>query len=219
MAPIFITGGTGYMGKRLIKQLVARGYDVTALVRKGSEHKLPKGVRAIVADVFDASTFQQWIPKAAVYVQLLGVPHPSPRKKAQFKEIDLRSVKSSADAAAAAKVSHFIYVSVAMTESGLMKNYQAVRREGEAYLQTKALPCTFVRPWYVLGPGHWWPVLLLPVYGIAQLNEAWRKKAAAFSLVTIGQMLRILLKAIESPGMPRRIVEVQHIRKEILPVI
>ena len=219
MAPIFITGGTGYMGRRLLKQLVARGCDVTALVRKGSEQKLPKGVRAIIADPFDAATFGQWIPKGAVYVQLLGVAHPSPRKKEQFKEIDLRSVKASADAAASANVSHFIYVSVAMAESSAMKDYQAVRKEGEAYLQSKTFPCTIIRPWYVLGPGHWWPVLLLPVYGIAQLNEAWRKKAGSFSLVTIGQMLRILLKVIETPPAPRRVIEVQHIKKEILPAI
>lgn len=219
MAPIFITGGTGYMGKRLIKALVSRGYDVTALVRKGSERKLPKGVRAIIADPFDAATFQQWIPKGAVFVQLLGVPHPSPKKKEQFKEVDLRSVKASADAAAATGASHFVYVSVAQTESSVIKDYQAVRKEGEAYLQAKGFPSTFIRPWYVLGPGNWWPVLLLPVYGVAQFKEAWRKKAAAFSLVTLKQMLRILLKAIETPPMQRRIIEVQHIKKEILPQI
>ena len=42
MVPIFITGGTGYIGKRLIKRLVLLGYDVTALVRKGSENNLQK---------------------------------------------------------------------------------------------------------------------------------------------------------------------------------
>lgn len=219
MSPIFITGGTGYVGTRLIKQLVARGYDVTALVRKGSEAKLPKGVRGIVADPFEASTFQQWIPKGAVFVQLLGVSHPSPRKKEQFREIDLRSVKASADAAAAVGVSHFVYVSVAMAESSVMKDYQAVRKEGEWYLQTKSFPCTFIRPWYVLGPGHWWPVLLLPVYGLAQFHEAWRKKAEAFSFVTIAQMLYILHKVIETPPVPRRTIEVKHIKKEILPAI
>ena len=219
MTPIFITGGTGYMGKRLLKALVSRGYDVTALVRKGSERKLPKGVRAIIANPFDPATFQQWIPKGAVFVQLLGVPHPSPQKKDQFTEVDLRSVKASADAAAAIGASHFVYLSVAMTQSNVMKEYQAVRKEGEAYLQTKPLSCTFIRPWYVLGPGHWWPVLLLPFYGLAQFKEAWRKKAAAFSLVTLKQMLCILIKAIETPPAQRRIIEVQHIKKEILPQI
>lgn len=215
MAPVFITGGTGYMGKRLIKKLVARGCDVTALVRKGSEGKLPKGVRAIIADPFDANTFQQWIPKGAVYLQLLGVPHPSPRKAQLFRQIDLRSVTASADAAIAAKVSHFVYVSVAMTETKLMKDFQDVRREGEGYLLTKGFPCTFIRPWYVLGPGHWWPVFLLPAYGIAKLVPAWKEKAKAFGLVTIGQMIQTLADVAEAPPQRVRIIEIPQIGKSI----
>jgi len=216
MPPIFITGGTGYMGKRLIKKLVSQGYDVTALVRKGSEGKLPKGVRAIIANPFDATTFQQWIPKGAVYVQLLGVSHPSPRKKELFHQIDLPSVKASADAAVFASVSHFVYLSVAMTPTRIMQDFQEVRREGEAYLLTKGFPCTFVRPWYVLGPGHLWPVFLLPFYGIAELVPAWRQKTRAFAFVTIGQMIETLQKAIASPPQRKRIVEIRQTRKGTL---
>jgi uncharacterized protein YbjT (DUF2867 family) len=216
MAPIFITGGTGYMGKRLIKVLVSKGYDVTALVRKGSEAKLPKGVRAIVANPFDAASFQQWIPKGAVYVQLLGVAHPSPRKKEMFRQIDLPSVKASADAAVAANVSHFVYLSVAMMPTRIMEDFQEVRREGEAYLLTKGFPCTFVRPWYVLGPGHLWPVLLLPFYGFAELVPAWRQKTRAFAFVTIKQITGVLVKAVGATPPRKRIVEIRQIRKSSL---
>ena len=40
---IFITGGTGYIGSRLIPLLAQRDHSVCALVRKGSERKLPSG--------------------------------------------------------------------------------------------------------------------------------------------------------------------------------
>lgn len=217
LPPIFITGGTGYLGRRLIKKLVARGYEVTALTRKGSEHKLPPGVRGIIADPFDPATFIQWVPEGAVYVQLLGVHHPSPRKKELFREIDLQSAKTSADAAALARVSHFVYASVAMTETKLMREFQDARREGEDYLRTKGFPCTFIRPWYVVGPGHWWPVLLLPLYGIARLVPAWREKAKALRLVSIGQMVQALLGAVEGPPPQRvRILEIDQIKKPAL---
>lgn len=220
MHPIFITGGTGYIGKRLIKKLVTLGYDVTALVRQGSENKLPKGVRAIIADPFDASTFLEWIPRNAIYIQLLGVSHPSPSKKVLFREIDLKSAKTSADAAANSKAIHFVYLSVAMAETKLMKDYQDVRRECEIYLGSKPFPLTILRPWYVLGPGHWWPVFLLPAYGFAKFVPAWRKKAEQFSTVTMGQMLKALVHIVEAPPPQRqRILEVKHIKKNILPSI
>jgi len=219
MTPIFITGGTGYIGKRLIKQLVAKGYDVTALVRKGSEHKLPPGVRAIIGDPFDATTFQNWIPKGATFIQLLGVSHPSPRKKELFRSIDLQSVKASAVAAVKAGVSHFIYVSVAMAETKMMKDYRDVRKESEALLLSKNLTCTFIRPWYVIGPGHLWPLFLSPLYGAAYFFPSAKDKAKALSLVTIRQLLNTLEKAIDAPPQKLRVFEVNHIKRNSLPAI
>ena len=219
MTPIFITGGTGYIGKRLIKQLVAKGYDVTALVRKGSEHKLPPGVRAIIGDPFNAATFQNWIPKGATFIQLLGVSHPSPRKKELFRSVDLQSVKASAEAAVKGSVSHFVYVSVAMTETNVMKDYRDVRKESEALLLSKNLTCTFIRPWYVIGPGHLWPLFLSPLYGAVFFFPSMKAKAKTLSLVTIKQLLNTLEKAIDAPPQKLRVFEVNHIKRNSLPAI
>jgi uncharacterized protein YbjT (DUF2867 family) len=212
---IFITGATGYIGTRLIKLLTGRGHRVIALVRKGSETKVPAGAEVVTGNPFDATTFQQQVPRGSVFIQLLGVPHPSPKKEKQFKEIDLRSVKASADAAGNAGVQHFIYVSVAMMPSKLMQAYQEVRKEGERYCLGKTFNCTFIRPWYVVGPGHWWPVLLLPFYGLAEIIPAWRKKARAVSLVTISQMLKALVSVAENEPLPIRILEIKDIRKTV----
>jgi len=45
-----------------------------------------------------------------------------------------------------------------------MKHYVAVRAEGERLLRESGIAATFIRPWYVLGPGHLWPYLILPLY-------------------------------------------------------
>lgn len=210
---VFITGATGYMGTRLIKRLLEHEHHVIALVRKGSEHKVPAGAEIITGDPFDADDFQRLIPAGSVFVQLLGVAHPSPKKAKQFKDIDMRSVKASADASSNAGVAHFIYVSVAMEPSRLMEAYQQARKEGEEYCLGKKLHSTFIRPWYVLGPGHWWPIILLPFYGLAELSPGLRKKARTKALVTIKQMLNTLMNTIESPASPLRILEIKDIRR------
>ena len=213
MPSIFITGGTGYIGSRLVKKLLPKNYRVVALVRKGSENRIPQGVEVVVGNPFDERTFREHIPHGAIFIQLLGVPHPSPKKAALFKEIDLKSVKASANAAAYAGVSHFIYISVAMSESSLMKVYQDVRKEGEEYCLSKDLNCTFIRPWYVLGPGHWWPVLLLPLYGISEIVPSLRRKARSKALVTIHQILRTLVKAVEQQPVHQSVLEIKNIRR------
>lgn len=210
---VFITGASGYIGTRLAKRLLKKGHRVIALVRKGSENKIPKSADIVIGNPFDAKTFQQKIPADAVIVQLLGVAHPSPKKSQKFKEIDLRSVKATADAAANAGITHFVYVSVAMAPIKFMQAYQEVRKQGEQYCLSKTFNCTFIRPWYVIGPGHWWPVLLLPIYGLAEIIPSWRIKARAMALVTIKQMLHALINVIEDESSSQRILETKDIRR------
>ncbi|MFL5496078.1 MAG: NAD-dependent epimerase/dehydratase family protein [Gemmatimonadales bacterium] len=59
---VFVTGGTGYLGRVLIPELLHRGHAVRALVRPGSGRGLPK---------------------------------PSPAKAAQFRAVDLASIRAS----------------------------------------------------------------------------------------------------------------------------
>lgn len=210
---VFITGASGYIGTRLIKRLIKREHHVIALVRKGSENKIPAGAQIVVGNPFDPQTFQSLIPAGCVLVQLLGVTHPSPKKVKQFVEIDLRSVKASADAAENAGVAHFVYMSVAMAPLKLMQAYQDVRKEGEKYCLSKTFNCTFIRPWYVIGPGHWWPVILLPLYGIAEIIPSWRKKARAMAFVTIRQMLDTLVYVTENKSPLFRTLEIKEIRR------
>ena len=51
----------------------------------------------------------------------------------------------------------------------MMKAYIQVRSECEAMIRESGMNATILRPWYVLGPGHRWPYLLLPVYKIMEL--------------------------------------------------
>ncbi len=214
MTDVFITGGTGYIGRRLIALLLKKGYAVKALVREGSEKKLSKSCNYVTGDPFNASTFATDIPAGATFVQLLGVAHPRPSKKEQFRTVDLASVKASADAAKTAGVRHFIYVSVAQTPTSIMKDFQQCRAEGEAAIGALQLPATFIRPWYVVGPGHYWPVLFQPLFAILRWIPATSNKAKALKLVTLKQMVHALLYAIENiPSAGINIIEIDAIRK------
>jgi uncharacterized protein YbjT (DUF2867 family) len=208
---IFVTGGTGYIGSRLIPLLASRGHRVRALVRPGSEGRLPAGCAHVTGDPLRLETFASDVAPADTFVQLVGVPHPSPAKAAQFREIDLASAKASSEAAARAGVAHFVYVSVAQPAPA-MKEYQAARAEGESFVRASGLNATFLRPWYVLGPGHRWPYLLVPFYAIAELLPPTREAARRIGLVTLGQMLRALVWSVENPARGIRILDVPGIR-------
>jgi uncharacterized protein YbjT (DUF2867 family) len=208
---VFITGGTGYIGRVLIPRLIERGHNVRALVRRGSELKLPAGCQAVFGNALDASTFADQVVPSDTFVQLVGVPHPAPAKAAEFQSIDLASVRASVSAATVAGVKHFVYVSVAQP-SPVMKAYQAVRAQGEQMIRDSGIDATILRPWYVLGPGHRWPYALVPMYWLFEQIPSTRDTARRLGLVTLNQMVNALVASVEGTADGIRMLEVPSIR-------
>jgi nucleoside-diphosphate-sugar epimerase len=99
VANVFITGGTGYIGSRLIPALQALGHQVRVLVRSGSEKKLPPNVETIQGHALIADSYTDHISPADTFLHLIGTPHPSPAKAKQFQEIDLVSIEVATKAA------------------------------------------------------------------------------------------------------------------------
>lgn len=208
---VFVAGGTGYVGRPLITQLLARGHEVRALVRPGSEKKLPAGCQAIPGDALDGESYVSKIAPSDTFMQLVGVSHPSPAKAAEFRSIDLASGQSAVEAARSAGVQHFVYISVAHP-APMMKAYIEVRSQCEALIQRSGMNATILRPWYVLGPGHRWPYLLLPAYKLMEMLPATREGATRLGLVTLDQMIAALIDAVEAPARGVRVLEVPEIR-------
>jgi uncharacterized protein YbjT (DUF2867 family) len=211
MANVFITGASGFMGRRLCAELLRRGHTVTGLVRPGSEQRLAPGCTTVIGNPLDPASYRDRVPGHDAFVQLVGVSHPSPAKAAQFRSIDLASTKASVENAAAAGIPHFVYVSVAHP-APVMREYIAARSEGEAAIGAAGLNATILRPWYVLGPGRLWPLLLLPGYWLFGLLPKTRESARRLGLVTLKQMVNALADAVEHPAKGMRIVEVPEIR-------
>ena len=129
----------------------------------------------------------------------------------QFRAVDLPSVRASLAAAQEAKIRHLVYVSVAQP-APVMKAYIQVRAECETLIRTIGLSATMLRPWYILGPGHYWPMALLPLYAVLKRLPGTREAAERLGLVTIQQMVSALVWAIEHPAEGVRVVEVARIR-------
>ena len=209
---IFITGGTGFMGRSLIPELLKRGHEVRALVRRGSESKLPAGCQLLTGDPLDRASFAHEIGPADTFVQLVGVAHPSPAKAKEFRSVDLKSASEAIQAASEAGVKHFVYVSVAQP-APIMKAYVEARAEGEAQLRASGLDATVLRPWYVLGPGRQWPRLLKPFYWLMERIPSKRETARRLGLMTDAEMRGALVYAVENPAEGVRIFSVPEIKE------
>lgn len=210
---VCVAGATGYIGSRLAARLVEYCDAVRAIVRPRSLGRLPHGVDAIEGDALDATDYARAIGDADTVVHLIGTPHPGPAKAREFVTVDLASVRALTTALrGASQVAHVIYLSVAQP-APVMRAYVDVRIEGERLLRESGIPATFVRPWYVLGPGHRWPMLLIPLYAAARAIPFTRETATRLGLVSIEAMVATLMDAVvHPPASSPRIVDVTAIR-------
>jgi len=208
---VFVTGGTGYMGSRLIPKLLERRHEVVALARPGSQSKLPSGCTPVLGNALDGDSYARQLGACDTFIQLVGVAHPSPAKAREFVEIDQKSAMEAIRVATQAGIAYFVYVSVAHP-APMMHAYIEARSACENTLRASGLNATVLRPWYVLGPGHRWPYVLIPFYWLAERIPSKRDAARRLGLVTVVQMVNALVHAVENPAEGVKVVEVPEIR-------
>lgn len=206
---VFVTGGTGFVGRELIRRLLERGHPVRALVRKGSEHKLPQGCEGVPGNPLDAESFRAHVAPADTFLHLVGVTKPAPWKGAQFRTVDLPSLLCSVTAAREAGVGHFVFVSVAQP-APVMRAYIEVRQQCERAIAEAGLTATILRPWYVMGPGRTWPLALMPLYKLGEWLGL--EGAQRLGLLKQEEMMRTMVWAVENPG--ARVLDVPAIRRQ-----
>jgi len=209
---IFITGGTGYIGSRVIPELIKKGYEVNALVRNKSKNSLPDQCKIIFGNALDKTTYEKNVIGCDTFIHLIGVHHPGPGKKEQFKQIDLVSIEQAVPAALSAGVRHFIYLSVAHPAPA-MKEFIEVRMRGEQLISKSGMNATLIRPWYVLGPGHYWPYFIIPFYKLFEIIPSTKETALRLGLVKINQMINCITFAVKNPPKGIRIYSVKEIKK------
>src|SRR5215207_715466 len=199
---VFVVGSTGLIGRAFLGALLARGHRVRALVRPAAAARLPAGVGPVFGDALVADSYADEVPPADTLVQLVGTPHPGPRRATEHARVDLPVGLAAVDAAVEGRVRHLVYVSVAHP-APVMHEYIAARTEVEARIReacaTSWMAATILRPWYVIAPGHRWPYLLSPLFALGRALPPTRASAARLGLVTHTQLTAALVEAVEHP--------------------
>lgn len=107
-----ITGGTGFIGNVLIRQLSNLGYPIKLLIRPSkTSPKLPKGIPIDVAisSFSDAKGLQAAMKGVEIIYHLASAE--SLGRKAQLTSVDIHGTEALVQAATTAKIERFIYLS------------------------------------------------------------------------------------------------------------
>jgi nucleoside-diphosphate-sugar epimerase len=148
-----VTGGTGFLGRRLVARLLAEGWRVRALVRRPGA--LPAGAEATPGSLEDRGSLDALVAGADAVVHLAGLVRA--RDADAFAACNRDgAARVGAAAAGTAPGARLVVVSSMAARSPHLSPYAASKRAGEAAALEAhggAGPAAVVRPCAVYGPG------------------------------------------------------------------
>jgi nucleoside-diphosphate-sugar epimerase len=109
-SPVLVTGGTGFLGRRLVERLLGQGRDVTVLARRPANDLAARGVRFICADMADADAVRKACAGVETVFHTAAKVGVWGRYKKYFRA-NVLGTRSLLDGCRAHGVKNFIYTS------------------------------------------------------------------------------------------------------------
>lgn len=154
---ILVAGGTGFLGSAIVRGLVQHGEKVAVLTRDAdrARAKLAGSAECREGDVRDPSTLGPAMEGVKVVIatqQFAGFPMENPGKGRTFEEVDGRGTENLVEAAKAAGVERFIYLSGAGAAPDAKYHWFRIKWRAEEAVRKSGMKYVILRPSWIYGP-------------------------------------------------------------------
>ena len=174
MAPdAFVTGGTGFIGRRLVRRLLDDGWTVRAFVLQSERARLPKhtGLKPIVGDITQPESLRGTMDDADAVFHIAALVDSWVRDPHEYVRVNVEGTAYVVDEALRATVPRVVFTSsmsgIGVTPGSVMREdsppgrvfgeYEASKAEAERLVakavREKGLPGIILIPSIVIGPG------------------------------------------------------------------
>lgn len=194
MKTLAITGGTGFVGKRLIDLALARGHRVRALTRRPQPDA--QGIAWVAGSLDDTGSLAELMEGADAVIHVAGVVNAP-----TLPDFLRGNAGGTANVIAAAEKSgprRFVHVSSLSARKPRLSHYGQSKQLAEAEVRASALDWTIVRPPAIYGPGD---MEMRDVFRMARLGLALLPPPGRMSIVHVDDLARLLIALVDrDPG-------------------
>lgn len=180
MPCVTVFGGSGFLGRMIVRRLAADGASVRVAVRHPERASFPAEtgtITAVRADVWDETSVAPAIAGADAVVNTVG--HYVERGSASFEAIHGQGAMHVARAAAAAGIARLVHISGIGADEKSPSSYVRARAAGERLVREAFPEATILRPSVMFGPedsffnqlaGIARLLPVLPLFGIGEVR-------------------------------------------------
>ena len=198
---VFVTGGTGFVGREILAQLLRAGHTVRALVREGSTAKLdePGKIDVHPGDITDAASLAGALEGCDAVIHLVGIIREFPGRGITFEKMHVTATENILAACAEQGVRRFLHMSSNGTRENGSTAYHRTKWQAEQMVRESGLDWTIFRPSLIFGRGSEFVKMLtelirrvpvVPVIGDGQYR---------MQPVSVAQVAESFVRALEMP--------------------
>jgi nucleoside-diphosphate-sugar epimerase len=211
MSAVAVTGGSGFIGRRLIERLCRDGISVRALSRRSPIHPQTGSANLdiVQGSLGDAAAIRDLLDGVEAVIHLAGLIKARSRKA--FFEVNEGGIRHLADIAASQpRPPKIVLVSSLAAREPALSSYAASKRAGEEALsdQGRASPLswTILRPPAVYGPGDRETLSFFKgvKHGVGAMLGG---KDARFSLIHVDDLIDLILTVLDPETADRQVLE------------
>jgi uncharacterized protein YbjT (DUF2867 family) len=152
---VFVTGGTGFVGKAVVRALLAQGFLVRCLVRPGSEADLKgfESIDRVPGDVLQPDGLVASVEGCSALVHLVGIIREQRGRGVTFDRLHVQATRNMLALARAAGIKRFAQMSALGTRPGARAQYHQTKWAAEEAVRASDLEWTIFRPSIIFGRG------------------------------------------------------------------
>lgn len=198
---ILVTGGTGYVGSRLVQKLVEQERPVRLLVRDvdGARRKFPKGVAFAQGDMTQSETLPAALAGVDTVIHLVAIIRER-GPDVTFEKINYQGTVQIIDAEKHAGVRRHLQMSALGALPDPDFPYHDTKYRAEQYVKASGLDWTIFRPSIIFGPGDQFFTTLA---GLAKLPAPFVMPdggTTKFQPVWLWDVVDSFIKALDDPA-------------------